>query len=339
MITAIVYVGFWSDKCYDDSIFLKTGVELGLKFIVNDIDKLRHIARVAFDNSDGVIFVYNSEVWSDLQKVMLIEFERSSVFVQEKKPYVIAKGFKEIEKGVFFDRVYGKPVLFIPSDLKENFNFSYIFSSFVSDKKTVKVFEPNDIKDDNLVFKDEVEAVFLVKRKDLKKYKGLKGFYTSAGLTPQEALFEVLKNRKRIKIATAESCTAGLVSARIADVPGVSEFLNGGAVTYSNKLKTTILKVSTGVLHSVGAVSEETAKAMATGALNIATADYAVSVTGIAGPTGATKDKPVGLVYFGVASRKRVAVRKKVFSGNRKLVRDKSARYAILFLREFILQE
>ncbi len=336
MKTALVFVGFGSDRGYMDSVFLRCGVEIGLKFVVYDTDSLRGVARTAFENSDGMIFVYKKETWSDLQKVMLMEFERSSVFVDGKVPYVLAKGFKKVQEGVFFDRVYDKPILFVSWDLKENIDFCSFLSHYTSNKRVVRAFEL-DIKDDNVIYKDEVESVLLVEQKDVEKYKDLKGVYTINGQSPQEALFDVLKKRGRVKIATAESCTAGLVAARIADVPGVSDFLEGGAVTYSNKLKANVLKVQPAILRSVGAVSEETAKSMAHGAMNLTNADYSVAITGIAGPTGSTKDKPVGLVYFGVASKGGVLVRKKIFSGNRRLVRDKSARFAILLLREFIL--
>ncbi len=336
MRTALVFIGFKSDKGYGDSVLEKCGVEIGLKFTVYDMDSLRGVARVAFDNSDGVIFVYKKGTWPDLQKVMLIEFERSSVFIDESVPYVLAKGFKKIQEGVFFDKVYEKPILFMPCDLKESVDFCKILSNFSSDKSLIRVFE-SDIKNDSMIYKDEVESIFLIEQKEIEKYKKLKGVYTTSGQSPQEALFEVLKNKGRVRIATAESCTAGLTAARIADIPGISYFLEGGAVTYSNKLKTNVLKVQPAILRNVGAVSEETARAMAQGAINLTNADYSVAITGIAGPTGATKDKPVGLVYFGVASKNRVLVKKKIFSGNRMIVRDKSARYAILLLRKFIL--
>lgn len=339
MKVALVFVGLGSDMGYDDSLFFRSGVEVSSKSTVYDLDSLRVVSRAAFESSDGIVFIYRKETWSYLQKVLLMEFERSSVFIQGEKPFVLAKGFKELLDGVFFDEVYGKPFLLMPFDLKESVDFSLIFSHFVSEKRVVKLFEPEGIDNLNPVYKDEVEAVFLCGSKDVKQFEGLKGFYTSEGESPEQALFDVLKAKKRVKIATAESCTAGLVSSRIANVPGVSEFLEGGAITYSNRLKITSLKVPPAVLNSVGAVSEDTAKLMAVGAVKMANADYAVSVTGIAGPGGATAEKPVGLVYFSVASKRgRVEVRKKIFSGNRRVVRDKSARYAILFLRESILK-
>ena len=338
MKVALVFVGYGSDGGYDDSAFFENGIEISSKSIVYDLDSLRVVSRAAFESSDGVVFIYREGAWTHLQKVLLMEFERSSVFVQGKKPYVLAKGFRELIDGVFFDEVYGKPFLLMPFDLKENTDFGSVFRHFSSERRIVKLFEPEGIDSLNPIYRDEVEAVFLCSLKDVKRFEGLKGFYTSEGKSPEQALFDVLKTKKKVKIATAESCTAGLVSSRIANIPGVSEFLEGGAITYSNRLKITALKVPPVVLNSVGAVSEDTAKLMAIGAVKMTNADYAVSITGIAGPGGATAEKPVGLVYFSVASKKGVEVRRKIFGGNRRIVRDKSARYAILFLREFILK-
>jgi len=104
-------------------------------------------------------------------------------------------------------------------------------------------------------------------------------------------------------IATAESCTGGLVATRITNVSGSSEIFRYGWVTYANEAKTAELGVPEALLAEHGAVSAEVAQAMAEGALQRSSADVAVSVTGIAGPTGGTPEKPVGLVYFGLATR------------------------------------
>ncbi len=103
---------------------------------------------------------------------------------------------------------------------------------------------------------------------------------------------------KGCKIATAESCTGGLIAAAITDVPGSSEVLDRGFVTYSNEAKVEMLKVSTTVLENHGAVSAETARAMVSGALAHSHGSIAVAVTGIAGPGGGSAEKPVGLVYI-----------------------------------------
>lgn len=114
--------------------------------------------------------------------------------------------------------------------------------------------------------------------------------------------FEQCRNRG-FTLATAESCTGGLVAAAITDIPGSSDVFDRGFVTYSNEAKKKLLGVSDDVLSQYGAVSKETAKAMALGALNAAQTSLAVSITGIAGPGGGSPEKPVGLVHLACASR------------------------------------
>jgi len=116
------------------------------------------------------------------------------------------------------------------------------------------------------------------------------------------SLLDLCRMRK-LTIATAESCTGGLVAAALTDIPGSSDVIDRGFVTYSNEAKHAMLGVNATTLATFGAVSKETATAMAVGALENADVDLAVSITGIAGPGGATPGKPVGLVHFAAAAR------------------------------------
>ena len=109
--------------------------------------------------------------------------------------------------------------------------------------------------------------------------------------------------RKKLTVATVESCTAGLVAGTLTEVPGTSSILDRGYVTYSNEAKQEMVGVSAATLKAHGAVSPQTAAEMVRGAMARAPVDLAVSVTGIAGPDGGTPEKPVGLVYFATASR------------------------------------
>ena len=111
--------------------------------------------------------------------------------------------------------------------------------------------------------------------------------------------------KRGLLIATAESCTGGLIAATLAKIPGVSSMLERGFVTYSNEAKTEMLGVPAELISAKGAVSPEVARAMAEGAIARSRADVAVAVTGIAGPDGGSTAKPVGLVYFGVARKGR----------------------------------
>lgn len=108
---------------------------------------------------------------------------------------------------------------------------------------------------------------------------------------------------KGITIATAESCTGGLIGAAITAIPGSSKPFKGGIIAYDNKVKNKLLGVPAGMIHKYGAVSREVARTMASGAIEALNVDMVVSVTGIAGPGGGTKDKPVGTVWMGLAIR------------------------------------
>lgn len=124
----------------------------------------------------------------------------------------------------------------------------------------------------------------------------------------EEAVVRMLKEH-HLKVATAESCTGGLIAKRITDVPGASEVFECGIISYANGIKHKVLGVSEDDLNKYGAVSEPVAKQMAQGALKVSGADIAVSVTGIAGPDSDSTGKPVGLVYIGLADKKNVWVR------------------------------
>jgi nicotinamide-nucleotide amidase len=143
----------------------------------------------------------------------------------------------------------------------------------------------------------------------------------AATLDRAAALLATLRSHG-LTIATAESCTGGLISAALTAVPGSSDVVLGGLVTYSNTMKIRLLGVPETILSSVGAVSEACAARMAAGALDATGADLAIAVTGIAGPGGGSAEKPVGLVYIGLALRGGPAeVRRHVFAGDRAAVR------------------
>jgi nicotinamide-nucleotide amidase len=139
---------------------------------------------------------------------------------------------------------------------------------------------------------------------------------------------------KRLTIATAESCTGGLVAAMLTEIPGSSDVLERGFVTYSNAAKTEMLGVPVDVIARFGAVSRETAEAMAMGALAHSPAYLSVAITGIAGPGGGTPDKPVGLVHFAAAARGGRRLHEECRFGElgRSLVRIVSVRQAFMML-------
>jgi nicotinamide-nucleotide amidase len=155
-------------------------------------------------------------------------------------------------------------------------------------------------------------------------------------LTAAARLLLDLCRARKLKLTTAESCTGGLVAATLTDIPGSSDVLDRAFVTYSNAAKQTMLGVSAAMLERYGAVSRETAEAMARGALAHAPVQLAVSITGIAGPGGAVPDKPVGLVHFAACSRTRRLVHQERQFGDigRTHVREASVAVALAMLRE-----
>ena len=153
------------------------------------------------------------------------------------------------------------------------------------------------------------------------------------------ALEEQLGERLRMTggtIATAESCSGGLIAHRITNVPGSSAYFIGGVVSYSNEMKTTLLGVGDEILAEHGAVSDPVGRAMAEGAQSRFGADYAVACTGVAGPGGGTEEKPVGLVYIAVASPRGTRVERYRLDGDRQAVKEQTAELALGMLLESI---
>ena len=156
--------------------------------------------------------------------------------------------------------------------------------------------------------------------------------------TLESVVVELLKKRGK-KIATAESCTGGLLAGRIVNVPGASQVFEEGIVSYSNKAKQKTLGVKKGTLKEEGAVSEKTAAEMAKGICRETKAQVGVSVTGIAGPDGGSKKKPVGLVFIGCCIDGRVTVEEYRFDGTRDKVRERSVKAALDLVRRSLQTE
>ena len=137
-------------------------------------------------------------------------------------------------------------------------------------------------------------------------------------------------------LATAESCTGGLLLSTMTDVPGSSAYVSGGVVTYSNEAKQQLVKVQEQTLIEFGAVSEQTAREMVIGVCELFHADTGISITGIAGPGGGTAEKPVGLVYIGMKVGDSVTVQRFLWQGNRAENKAHSVRAALEMLRAAI---
>lgn len=162
-------------------------------------------------------------------------------------------------------------------------------------------------------------------------------YSTDDEVTLEKAVVDLLVANE-LTVSCAESCTGGMLSARLINVAGVSDVYKSGYITYSNKAKRKILGVKKTLLDKYGAVSKEVAGAMAEGAAEVAKADVAVGITGIAGPDGGSKDKPVGLVYIACNVKGKINVEEYRFTGNRSKVRESSVSAALCLMRKCILE-
>lgn len=187
--------------------------------------------------------------------------------------------------------------------------------------------------------KDEKECKKLLKPvvKEIKKRFGSKIFTTDENVSLEMAVMQIL-NENKMTLTTAESITGGMISSRLINVPGASDVIKVGFVTYSNKAKRKYLGVKRSTLDKYGAVSEQCAKEMAKGGAAAAKSDVCVAITGIAGPAGDTSSKEIGLTYIAVSVAGKIKVKEYRFDGNREKIRASATTAALTLLRHCLLE-
>lgn len=183
------------------------------------------------------------------------------------------------------------------------------------------------------LIKDKVYNIINILQNRFHKY-----IYGFDNIPIEVVVFNILRERK-LKIGFCESCTSGLISSRFGRIPGVSEVFDRAIVSYSNNSKIEELSVESSTLEEFGAVSEKTAIEMANGLRIKSNLDITLSVTGIAGPNGATENRPIGLVYLGISSKEKTISIKCNFSGNRETIQNKTTTRAFAELRNFLLNK
>ena len=141
---------------------------------------------------------------------------------------------------------------------------------------------------------------------------------------------------KKLTVTTAESCTGGMIASSIVSISGSSAIFKSSVVTYSNDMKSKILNIPLKLLNENGAVSKIIAYTMASNVLDLMTSDLSIAVTGIAGPSGGSKHKPVGLVHLGIGTKKKIVTKRYIFKGNRLKVRQETTLEALKLSNEII---
>lgn len=207
------------------------------------------------------------------------------------------------------------------------------------DNPTIATYAGEGIVDIKVIAKgnDEDEINILLK-KYVKKIRERipENIYSYDNETIEEVVYKLL-SEKKFKIAFSESCTGGLIASRFTQIPGVSEVFDRGIVTYSNASKLDELNVNKCTLDKYGAVSEEVALEMAKGLLEKSNVDIALSITGLAGPSDGNENKPVGIVYIGIATKEKSTVIETRLSGDRVSIQNKAALKAFNELRKFLI--
>lgn len=333
--TACKYFGMKMElhkKSYDElvNIFNKTGKEL----TQNNLKQAYFPKEaIVLDNPNGTA---PGAILEKNNKIIIIlpgpPREMKPMYMNHVKPYLSIKGNGVIKSETI--RLLGVTESMAAEKLKD------LMVSGIN--PTVAPYA----KEEDIIFRitakaeTEEEAVRLIKpiKEIIKDRFGINCYAEGEDVKIEDVVGDLLINKK-LTISTAESCTGGMIAARLINYPGISEAFLEGAVTYSNEAKMRTLKVKEETLAAVGAVSEETAREMALGIAKKAGSDISVVTTGIAGPGGGTKEKPVGLVYIGVYYKGKVKAYRHVFTGNRQEVRTKAAVEALDKVRRAILED
>jgi len=231
----------------------------------------------------------------------------------EKDSYKKELNFKGLGEAQLEDTIYSS--VEIPDD---------VFLSFVVKKSHILV----KINGDNKKLINEVN----------KEIKDKLGQFIFDDLNLVDTVYNIMKNNK-LTLSTAESCTGGLLGNRITNLPGSSIYYNGGIIAYSNHLKIEMINIDKDIIDIQGAVSCEVAEAMAENIKSITDSDYGIGITGIAGPSGGTKEKPVGLVYIGISGKHDTVVEKYQMKGKRRQIKYLSTEFALKELKYLLYKE
>lgn len=309
---------------------------------------------------------FDKKLWEEVKKIEPKLDERRDFkyawnfknFKLLNNPNGIAKGYFYEKKNFFLFSLPGPPKEFIP--MVENYVLPYLKKKINKkyEIKRIRIFGLKEIeimekikekeeflKPMSILPKDlEVEIVLYGKKEDInKKLKflrnKLKNFIISEkGEKIEEVIGKYLKNKK-LTIATAESCTGGLIGDIITRVPGSSRYYKGGIIAYNEDIKVNILNVNKEKIEKYKVYSEEVALEMAENVKKIFKTDIGISTTGIAGPKGGTKEKPVGLVYMGISFKDKNYVFKEIFKGEREDIKMKASLFVLNKLLKILKEE
>ncbi|HHV71133.1 MAG TPA: CinA family nicotinamide mononucleotide deamidase-related protein, partial [Clostridia bacterium] len=273
----------------------------------------------------------------DLQGKLIITLpgppsELKKMFVSEVIPYLI--NYYNIQKRIIKSkvlRVYGIGESAIEEEIKSILeNQTNPTIALLAKQSEINIRITAKASDENIAQEmiEEIESKIMNK---IGRY-----VFSTDDKDMEDIIAELLKKNK-MTIALAESCTGGLISDRLTNIPGSSEYFDRSVVCYSNKAKVELLNIDEQLINMYGAVSPEVAIAMAEGIRKISNTNLGLAVTGIAGPDGGTAEKPVGLVYIALATQNGAIYEKHMLAGGRKGIKYRASQTALDFLRKYLL--
>ena len=256
---------------------------------------------------------------------------------------VCMPGVPDEMKPMFKDQILPYLNLIEKDSYKKELNFKGLGEAQLEDTIYSSVEIPDDVFLSFVVKKSHILVKINGENKKLinevtQEIKDKLGQFIFDDLNLVETVYNIMKKNK-LTLSTAESCTGGLLGNRITNLPGSSIYYNGGVIAYSNQLKIKMINIDKDIIDIQGAVSFEVAKAMAENIKSSTDSDYGIGITGIAGPGGGTKEKPVGLVYIGISGKHDTVVEKYQMKGKRRQIKYLSTEFALKELKYLLYKE
>lgn len=329
MSYAVVFLDMpYSLDFYVDKIISVSGLKPLVVSCGDDFNEMRKAIEFAFQSTNGLFIVYPKRLWHKLQKIMLVSFERPSVFKDEA--YIVASGFEKLSEGVFASFVYNKPIAFLPEELKESFNFESLKKLFNTQKYTIGIFEGN-LNTQNTIFADEVYSVVELNKQELAEINFDKTkIFAYDTLSCHAALYSVIAD-KPVKISIIDLSSGALFASKLMSIESFRKHIALCIESLNDKTLEYFFGIDENYKKRFGNFSETFAKELSSFSLTLSNADFVIMII-----NNAKFDKFLFFAYYKDNSYN-FSIRE--FSGSYMIVRQKVAAFAMLFLREFILSK
>jgi len=318
----------YSIDFYIDKITSISGLKPLVVSCRGDFNEMRKAIEFAFQSTNGLFIIYPKRLWHKLQKIMLVSFERPSVFKDEA--YILASGFEKLSEGVFASFVYNKPIVFVSEELKEHFDFEKIKKLFDTQNYTIGIFEGN-LNTQSTIFTDEVYSIVELNKQELAELNFDKTkIFTYDSLSCQKALYSVIAD-KPVKISIVDLSSGAFFASKLMSIESFRKHIALCIDSLNDKTLEYFFGIDENYRKKFGSFSETFAKELSSFALTLSNADFAIGII--------NNPKSDKFLFFACYKDNSYDFRIREFSGSYIAIRQKIASFAMLFLREFILSK